>query len=249
MTFVLLFFAAFVGGALNAVAGGGSFIAFPALLFSGVPAVTANATNSVALWPAGVASAIAYRKEVREVPRQVLVVLTIASLAGGLAGALWLLKTPDATFLRQVPWLLFAATILFTFGPAVSKRFRARSGLALTAAAQVLISIYGGYFGGGMGILMLAAMSLMGMEKIHTMNGLKSILGVAINGIAVAAFIVGGAVAWRPGALMIVGGMAGGYAGAALARKVPPVWMRRFVMLVAWGLTAYFFAKAYGLKP
>jgi uncharacterized membrane protein YfcA len=232
------------------VAGGGSFISFPALLFAGIAPVVANATNSVALWPAGVASAVAYRKDL-DTPRQVVVALGAASLVGGLAGALLLLRTPDATFVKQLPWLLLVATLLFTLGPAVSKRLGgartdSRGALALATAAQLGIAIYGGYFGGGMGILMLAAMSLMGMTQIHTMNGLKAILGVLINGIAVATFVINGAVAWRPGSVMIAGGLLGGYAGAALARKIAPKWVRRFVGIVAWGMTAYFFVRASG---
>jgi uncharacterized protein len=244
LTFLLLFVAAAVAGALNSVAGGGSFISFPALLFSGVTPVIANATNSVALWPAGVASAVAYRKDL-DIPRPTLLVLGAASLIGGLTGGLLLLRTPDATFTRQLPWLLLVATLLFTVGPSISKRMTrkgtSKGALALTAIAQLVISIYGGYFGGGMGILMLAAMSLMGMSKIHTMNGLKAILGVLINGAAVVAFIKGGAVAWTPGIVMIAGGTVGGYAGARLARKIAPVWVRRFVLVIAWSMTAYFF--------
>ena len=242
---LLLFVASVLAGALNSVAGGGSFLSFPALLFAGVTPVVANATNSIALWPAGIASGIAYRKDLK-VPRSTLLVLGGASLAGGLAGALLLLRTPDATFVRQIPWLLFVATILFTVGPTIAKRFRREGAagtgaLVATAVVQIVIAIYGGYFGGGMGILMLAAMSILGMADIHTMNGLKAVLGVLINGIAVLAFIVDGAVSWGPGVVMIAGGTLGGYVGASLARKMSPVWVRRFVLVVAWSMTAYFF--------
>ncbi len=241
---VLLFFASLLAGALNSVAGGGSFLSFPALLFAGVPPVAANATNAVALWPAGIAAGVAYRKDLH-VPRATLFALGGASLAGGLAGALLLLRTPDATFLRQLPWLLLVATVLFTFGPSLAKRLQREGGagtgaLVATALVQVVIGIYGGYFGGGMGILMLAAMSLLGMQEIHTMNGLKAVLGVLINGIAVVAFVIDGAVAWGPGLVMVVGGTLGGYAGATIARRLAPVWVRRFVLVVAWSMTGYF---------
>ena len=244
---VLLFVASVLAGALNSVAGGGSFISFPALLFAGVSPIAANATNSIALWPAGIASGVAYRKELR-VPRRTLIALGLASLAGGLAGALLLLRTPDATFLRQLPWLLLVATLLFTAGPSLAKRLHrqgdaATGAVVVTALIQIVIGIYGGYFGGGMGILMLAAMAILGMQDIHTMNGLKAILGVLINGIAVVAFVIDGAVAWGPGVVMIAGGTLGGYAGASIARRLSPVWVRRFVLVVAWGMTAYFFAR------
>jgi uncharacterized membrane protein YfcA len=230
------------------VAGGGSFIAFPALLFAGVPPIAANATNSVALWPAGLASAWAYRKDL-DVRRRTLVALGVASLVGGLAGAAWLLHTPDATFVKEIPWLLLAATLLFSAGPVIAKRLSSRGtgarGLVVVTVLQLVIAVYGGYFGGGMGILMLAAMSLMGMERIHAMNGLKAILGILINGVAVAAFVVGGAVVWGPGSVMIAGGLLGGWGGATIAKKVDPTWVRRFVACVAWGMTAYFFWRAY----
>jgi uncharacterized membrane protein YfcA len=249
-TLSLLFCASALAGALNSVAGGGSFLSFPALLFAGVPPIVANATNAVALWPAGVASAVAYRKDLHT-PRRTLLILGAASLAGGLAGALLLLKTPDQTFLRQLPWLLLAATLLFSAGPTVTKWLRREdeagaAALVVTGLVQLVIGLYGGYFGGGMGILMLASMSILGMTEIHTMNGLKAVLGVLINGIAVLAFVVDGAVAWSPGFVMIVGGTLGGYAGASIARKLAPSWVRRFVLAIAWGMTAYFFVRPYG---
>lgn len=244
---LLLFVASLLAGALNSVAGGGSFLSFPALLFAGVPPVVANATNAIALWPAGIASGIAYRRDLK-VPRATLLVLGGASLAGGLAGALLLLKTPEATFVRLLPWLLLAATLLFTFGPRLAKRARGdgaagAAALVVTALVQVGIAIYGGYFGGGMGILMLAAMSILGMREIHAMNALKAVLGVLINGVAVAAFVASGAVAWGPGIVMIAGGTLGGYAGAAIARRISAAWVRRFVLGVAWSMTAYFFVR------
>jgi len=247
LSLFLLFAAGLLAGAINSVAGGGSFVSFPALLFAGVAPVIANATNAIAVWPAGVASAFAYRKEL-DVPRPVLVALGTASLLGGLAGAIVLLRTPDATFVKQLPWLLLVATVIFTVGPAFTRRtrgaFSSKAALAMTALAQFFIALYGGYFGAGMGILMLATMSLMGMRHIHTMNALKAVLGVLINGIAVVAFMVGGAVAWRAGVVMICGATLGGYAGARVARRLDPKWVRRFVALVAWGLTGYFFIRS-----
>jgi uncharacterized membrane protein YfcA len=245
-TAVLLSGAAAIGGAINSVAGGGSFVAFPALLFAGIPPIPANATNTIALWPASAASAVAYRREICDVRQQILP-LGVASLVGGLGGALLLLQTSNQTFVLLVPWLLLFAALLFSFGNAFVRRVTrgARASLGLAVVVQAVISVYGGYFGGGMGIMMLAVLSLMGMTDIHRMNGLKTLLTTLINGVAVAAFIVARAVAWGPGLVMVVGGVAGGYAGALLARRANPKNVRYVVLVVAWTMTGYFFVRTY----
>jgi uncharacterized membrane protein YfcA len=245
-TAILLFFAAVVGGAMNSVAGGGSFVAFPALLFAGVPPIPANATNTIALWPGAIASVVAYRRELVDVKRE-LFPLAAAALVGGLAGSLLLLHTKESTFVLLIPWLLLFATVLFTFGGTVSRKLTrgARAPVAVVVLAQLAISVYGGYFGGGMGIMMLAVLTLLGMTHIHRMNALKNVLGTLINGVAVVAFIIAGAVRWMPGAFMIVGGITGGYSGAAIARRVSPKYVRWLVMGVAWMMTVYFFVKTY----
>jgi uncharacterized membrane protein YfcA len=250
---LLLFAAAGAGGAINSVAGGGSFIAFPALLFAGVPPVPANATNTVALWPGSIASAVAYRAELRSARRE-LAPLGLAALIGGLAGAQLLLRTSDHVFVVLIPWLLFFASLVFSFGPRIARRLSGqgqgesggmRSSLALACLVQLVISIYGGYFGGGMGIMMLAVLAVLGMTNINEMNGVKNILATLINGVAVASFLVYGAVDWAPGVVMIAGGIAGGYAGARVARRLNPAHVRRLVLVVAWSMTAYFFVKTY----
>ncbi len=245
-TYGLLWVAAAVGGAINSVAGGGSFVAFPALLFAGVPAVPANATNTIALWPGSVASAVAYRRELRHVRRELLP-LAVASLVGGAAGSILLLRTSDHTFVLLIPWLLLFATMLFSFGSVVTRRLRAgaQASLGVALASQLFIGVYGGYFGGGIGIMMLAVLSLLGMTDIHRMNSLKAVLGALVNGVAVVAFVVAGAVVWAPGAVMIVGGIVGGYAGAAIARRVDPGLVRKLVLAVAWSMTGYFFLRTY----
>ncbi len=245
-TAAFLFLAAAIGGALNSVAGGGSFVAFPALLLSGVPPVPANATNTIALWPGTVASTLAYRRELRDVRWQ-LARLGVAGLVGGLAGSLLLLRTSNRTFVLLVPWLLLFATLLFTWGGTLARRMMrgTRASVASAVVAQLLISVYGGYFGGGMGIMMLAVLALMGMNDIHRMNALKTALASLINGIAVFAFIVAGAVEWAPGVVMIAGGITGGYAGAAAARRLEARYVRRFVLAVAWVMTGYFFVRTY----
>ena len=247
-TSIFLFFAAAIGGGLNSVAGGGSFVAFPALLFAGVAPIPANATNSVALWPGSAASAIAYRRELSEV-RHELVPLGAAALAGGLAGSILLLRTPEQSFVLLIPWLLLCATVLFTLGGALRSRMRkVQAPLAVAVVAQLIISIYGGYFGGGMGIMMLAVLSLLGMTDIHRMNGIKTVLATLVNGIAVAAFVVARMVEWGPGVVMIAGGISGGYAGAAIARRVDAKYVRALVLVIAWGMTVYFFARTYWVK-
>jgi hypothetical protein len=245
-TYILLFFAAAAGGAINSVAGGGSFVAFPALLFAGVPPVPANATNTIALWPGSIASVVAYRRELGGAKHELLP-LGAAALTGGLAGSLLLLHTRESTFVLLIPWLLLFASVLFTFGGTVARRLTrgAHAPLAVAVVAQLGISVYGGYFGGGMGIMMLAVLTLLGMTEIHRMNGLKNALGTLINGVAVVAFVVAGAVRWAPGVVMIAGGITGGYAGAAIARRVSPRYVRFLVMGIAWSMTTYFFVKTY----
>lgn len=253
---VLLFLAAAVGGALNAVAGGGSFLTLPALIFAGVSPVVANATSTLALWPAALSSTFAYRRELRS-SRQWLLVLGAASVVGGLAGALLLVRTSDDAFLRLLPWLMLVAAATFTFGnrrrpaqkagSAPSDPFKHgaswRPALLGVVAAQLLIATYGGYFGGGMGIMMLATMSLAGMTNIHEMNGLKSFLGVSINGLALAAFILSGAISWTHGLAMAIGATLGGYTTASFARRIDPRYVRWFVVVVGWIMTVYFFLR------
>lgn len=246
----LLFVAAMAGGALNSVAGGGSFIVFPTLLFTGTPAVMANATTAAGLWPASVASAVAYRKNIGSQPRQRVVVLAVASLVGGVLGAWALLRTSDATFVALLPFLLLFATLVFTFGKSISKSLSnvhagGAVGLALAVLAQLAISTYGGYFGGGMGIMTLAVLTLLGMQDIHEMNGVKNVLGTLVNGAAITAFVIAHMIAWRQAAVLAAGGIVGGYAGASVARSIPAARVRILVLALAWSLTAYFFVRPY----
>lgn len=249
-TILFLFFAGVLGGALNAVAGGGSFIAFPALLFSGIAPIAANATNTVALWVGVTASTGAYRKHL-DISRRVMVPLAVTSVIGGIAGALLLLRTPAQTFLRVLPWLMLGATLLFALGGRLSRGSKSglahdasRSALIFAALFELVVAVYGGYFGGGVGIMNLAMLAAIGMTDIHAMNALKVVLGGIINGVAVVTFVLKGAVAWKPGIVMIVGAIVGGYFGAHYAQKVPQAWIRAFVIAVGTGMTIYFFWKA-----
>ncbi len=255
MTFlhsVVLFLAALCAGALNSVAGGGSFISFPALMATGVPAINANATNTAALWPGSLASVAAYRREPRP-QRRVMVTLGVASLVGGLLGALILLRTPEAEFVRLLPFLLLTATLLFTFGSPVAARLRRRSARTVVpswvtmiglGAIQLAIATYGGFFGAGIGIVMLACLTLAGMENIHAMNALKTLLSVLINGVAVVAFMLAKAIFWPEALLMVLGAILGGYGGAHTAQRIDPLLVRRFVIVIGFALTAYFFMHA-----
>lgn len=240
-----------MGGALNAVAGGGSFITFPALLLVHVPPIQANATNNVAMWTGAAASGGAYRNRL-DVPRRILISFLLASLLGGLLGAFLLLKTPAHTFLRVLPWLTLGATLLFAFGKKLAGGRVSGVGADATSGAisvavlfQLAVGVYGGYFGGGMGIVMLAMLAALGMTDIHAMNALKSVMAFVINGVAAVAFLVARAVYWKQGIVMIVGGIAGGYLGAHYAQKLPAHWIRWFVIVVGTGMTVYFFVKAY----
>lgn len=255
---IILFFAALLGGTLNAVAGGGSFFSFPALLLTGVPPIQANATSTVALWPGSLASVGAYRRELAALDRVVVVTLGITSLIGGILGALLLLITPQETFLGLVPYLLLLATLLFALSPYITALLRkrkkvsqevetkapmSRGTLAIIIPVQFIIAVYGGYFGGGIGIMILASLSLLGMENIHEMNGLKTLLQTSINGVAVITFIIARAVFWPQTLVMIVGAIVGGYGSVSIARKLDPRLIRGFVLLVGTGLTIYFFVR------
>jgi uncharacterized protein len=249
-TAVLLFGAALLGGAMNAVAGGGSFIAFPTLLFTGVPPIPANATNTVALWTGLAFSGGAFRRHVNAGIRVVVALLT-ASLLGGVVGAVLLLRTPAHTFMRVLPWLMFAATLLFIFGRQLVRSNAAvahdtRTGALLAATFfQLLVAIYGGYFGGGMGIVILAMLTAFGMADIHQMNALKIVLSTATNGVAVVIFIASRAVYWRQALVMIVGAALGGYFGAHYSLRLPQKYVRWFVIAVGASMTTYFFARVY----
>jgi uncharacterized membrane protein YfcA len=248
----VLFLISVAAGALNAVAGGGSFITLPVLIYGGVSPVMANATSTMALWPGSVSSAWAYRREVSQIGRS-LPWFAATSLAGGLLGALLLVRTSNDSFLRMLPWLMLVAAVTFTFGGVVTSRIKGYTAnpfgghpdrpTVLTLLLQLVLATYGGYFGGGMGIMMLAVFAVTGMTDMHTMNGLKAILAVAINGVALVTFVSQGAVAWTPGLVMVVGGVLGGYAGASLARRLDEQVIRIFAIVVAWVMTIYFFLR------
>ncbi len=233
------------------MAGGGTFISFPALLNTGVPAVQANATNTVALWPGLAASTGAYLKRLN-VPRRLLVPLLLTSVVGGLVGALLLLRTPQHTFLRLVPWLLLGGTLLFAFGNTIRAtagktaalddlRNMSWQAIAVTSMAELLVAIYGGYFGAGIGFMILGMLASLGMRDIHAMGAIRTLLAVVINAAAVLTFILAGAVLWPQCVVMIAGALLGGWFGAHYAQKADPRKVRLVVIAVGVAMTAYYF--------
>jgi len=226
-------------------------VAFPTLLFTGVPPIPANATNTLSLWVGTAVSGGAYRRHLN-LPRRVLLPLVSMGLLGGLAGALLLIKTPAHTFLRLIPWLMLAATLLFTFGRHLTGRLSAgishqASNAAVAGASffELLVAIYGGYFGGGIGIMNLAMFAALGMTDIHEMNALKIVLVAVINGVAAVTFIATDSIVLPQALVMIVGAGLGGYASAHYALKLPQSLLRATIITLGVGMTIYFFLKAY----
>jgi uncharacterized membrane protein YfcA len=249
----LLFSAAVVGGAINSVAGGGGFIAFPALMFTGVPSINANATNTIALWPGTVASTGAYRKALDAQVLRRIFPLIVITILGSLAGSRLLLHTRQSTFDKEIPWLMLAATLLFAFGGKVTARMvrnqldrkPTRLRALIGILVQLCVAVYIGYFGAGAGIVMLALLTMMGIENIHTMNGLKTLLATCGNGVAIVVFIVARAVYWPQALLMVTGAVLGGYGGAYFAQKLSTKAVRGLVIGIGCTMTGYFFWRTW----
>lgn len=242
---LLLFAAGFIAGTMNAAAGGGSFVTFPALVAAGVPSLAANASSSVALIPGGFASAFAYRRDLAPFPGISLIALMALSIAGGTAGAVLLLITPQPTFDRIIPWLLLIGTATFAFGPRlnawVDRRFRIGAGAMYSG--QFLLAIYGGYFGGAVGIMMMAVWSLLGVSNIHQMNAAKTILVNLTNLVAVVWFIGAGIVRWPETLTILFAALIGGYGGARIVRRLPQHRVRAAIIVLTSAMTAVFFCR------
>jgi uncharacterized membrane protein YfcA len=243
--------ASFLAGVLNAVAGGGSFLSFPALLGVGVLPIAANATNTVALWPGQLTSIAAYREDLGVNPR-LLVPVSFSALLGGLSGAIVLLRTRQGTFLRLVPWLLLAASLLFAAsGPIAQWIARRRvEGIDDTrpryvplCAGLVLVCFYIGYFGAGAGFLIMAMLAVFGIQRIREVNALKVVATTIANGIAVVTFIVERQIVWHLCLLMMLTAAVGGYLGARYSRRLSARIMRSFVVVIGLGMAAYFFLR------
>ena len=245
---LILFGAGLLAGAMNAAAGGGSFVSIPAMVFVGLPSVAANASSTVALLPGTIASAWAWRRDFRPFEGIALRTMILISLAGGLVGAVLLLVTSQQAFDLLLPWLLLTGTIAFAFGRPLGAalRRRVRIGPGTVLGAQVPLAIYAGYFGGGVGIMMMAVWSLLGDTDIRSMSAARTILVSAANAVAVLCFAVAGPVRWLETGVMLVAAVIGGYLGASLARRVPGPWLRGFVIAFSVVTTAVFFRRAYG---
>lgn len=240
----VLLAAAFGAGAINAVAGGGSFLTLPALIYAGVPPVAANATGTVALLPGYAGSCMAFRREITANGSSPFVPALVC-LAGGGVGAALLMVTSNQAFSLIVPWLLLFATLLFAFGPFVRRRLGsegARRSLPMLGSLLV-VSVYGGYFNGGLGIMLLAQLSFAGLSDLNIMNGLKNLFSTLLTAIAVAVYAVGGAVVWPLALGMAGAAVCGGYVGGQLGRKVPPMWLRNAIILTGLATTVSFFLR------
>jgi uncharacterized membrane protein YfcA len=243
----LLFLAGVIGGVLNAVAGGGTFITFPALVFTGIPPVAANATATVAALPGYLAATVGFRSDIARMSGAPMLKLTAWTMIGGAAGCGLLLISSNEAFSALVPFLLLLATIVFYWADNV-RRIAARWRSVVTPfglGVLLPMSIYGGYFNGGLGIVMLAVFAMWGMTDLHQMNGLKSWLSFALSVIAFVVFAIGGKIAWGPAAIMSAGTIIGGYAGAPVARRIPRPALRLLIAAVGFGMTAIFFWRLF----
>jgi uncharacterized membrane protein YfcA len=243
-SYLLLALSAFAAGVINAVAGGGSFFTFPALVFTGVPSILANASSTLALLPGIFASAWAYRDDFKSATDFPFPAMLIVSFAGGIAGALLLLYTPQRAFDGMIPWLMLGATLLFAFGLRLSPILARliHIGPVTLLCIQVLIAILGGYFGGAIGILMLAAWSPFGLKDIHVMNANRTLLGGAMNGVAVVFFVIARKI-WWPQTLVMLAAVIGGYAGARIARRANPRYIRAAASVISAVITIAFFLR------
>ena len=247
VSYLWLVAASFIAGVINAMAGGGSFVSFPAMLAIGVPPIQANATNTVALWPGQLTSLWAMRTDLR---RDLLVVVFSASILGGVGGAIVLLITPQITFMHLVPWLLLSASLLFWVSGPVSRWLNRRSAephLRRTPAIPLIfigiipITFYIGYFGAGAGFLLMSALTVFGVEDMQSLNSLKVLSACTSNFCAVVTFIFGGAIVWHYCLISMVFAAMGGYVGAHYARRMSPGVLRTIVVVTGCTMAAYFF--------
>ena len=245
---IVLFGAGLLAGAMNAAAGSGSFVTIPAMVFAGLPAVAANASSTVALLPGTLASAWAWRRDFRSFEGVPLRTMVLVSLGGGVAGAALLLATSERAFDALLPWLLLTGTLCFAVGRRLGESLRGAVpiGPRTVLGAQLLLSVYAGYFGGGVGIMLMAVWSLLGEADIKAMSAARTLLVSAANAVAVLCFAAAGPVRWPETGVMLVAAVAGGYFGALLARRVPGPLLRFMVIGFGAAMTAVFFWRAWG---
>ena len=241
----LLVSASFIAGIINSIAGGGSFLTFPALVFTGVPTIAANATSAVAVFPGYLSGALGFSKELKKYPKSKFLLLIILSIIGGIGGSLLLLITPASVFSYIIPWLLGFATLLFAFGDFVGKWAKKNSNSnGITGnLATLIVCIYGGYFNGGLGIVLLALFSTLGLRDIHLMNGLKNIMSFALSAASVVTFAIAGIVFWQQAFIMMIATTIGGYFGVVVARKLSKNTIRVIIVLIGLIMTIIFGMK------
>lgn len=251
MDFALLFFAGIFGGMLNSIAGGGSFITFPALMAVGIPPVVANATNTFASCAGYISGAWGFRRELYQ-QKHLLLKTVVFSLIGGMLGAFVLLSTEEAEFLEAIPWLLLFATVLFVLGGKINQALSQRKSQLqhpilrwLPALFLIAVSAYGGFFNAGLGIVTLSYLTLSGHRDITTMNGLKLLISTSVSLVAVVIFTFDGLIDWWNGFVVMLGSITGGYIAAVLVRNVNKIWVHRFVTVTSFAITGYFFVKIY----
>jgi len=245
-TYALLAAAAFAAGVLNAIAGGGSFLTFPALVFTGVPPIVANATSALAVSPGYLGSTLGFREELRALPARRLKLEMLLSAVGGVVGALLLLVTPSHLFTGIVPWLLLFATALFAAGPWIARRAGASAQTGEPRwrnPALLAVAIYGGYFNGGLGILLMALYTVAGETRLNTVNALKNLNSLVLSWLSVVAFVLAGAIAWQQGLLMMAAATAGGFFGARWSKRLPVAWVRGGVVAIGLLMSAVFFSR------
>jgi hypothetical protein len=245
--YLWLVVASFIAGVMNAMAGGGSFISFPAMLSMGIPPIQANATNTVALWPGQLTSLATLKSDIR---KDLLPVVALASILGGVAGATILLRTRQVTFLHLIPWLLLIGAVIFGISGPVSRWLRARSAkphaeraprYLLLFCALFPVCFYIGYFGAGGGLLAMTVLALFGVEEMHALNVMKIIAACLSNLVAIVTFIVSGAILWHYCLISMIFAAMGGYVGARYARRMNPETLRIIVVITGCVISAYFF--------
>ncbi len=253
MIYTFVGFIAFIAGAMNAIAGGGTFLTFPVLTGpGGLSGWVANMTSTIGLWPGSAASVVAAKDEFRTIPRRMLLMYMIISSIGGIAGAILLLVTSQQAFKLVLPWLLLFATILFAFSRQIARWAGRQHGdqslkwLILVGVIQLLVAVYGGYFGAGVGVLTLAGLSFAGLDNLHQMNGLKVFLVTLINGVAAVIFLFAPNISWMFVLIMAIASSVGGFWGMAIARRVPQEALRLLILAIGLAMTGLYFWQAYG---
>ncbi len=259
MSWPIVVASAAIAGAVNAIAGGGTFLTFPALTgVAGLTEKVANMTSTVGLWPGSAASVVAAAPDMKKMPRGMLIAYTIISLVGGILGALLLIKTSDRDFRLLIPWLLAFATVIFAFSKPIARWAGRKHGhrtpawTVIVGVLQLAVAVYGGYFGAGIGVLMIACLSFSGLDDIHQMNALKVTLATVINGAAAILFVTfrfagTESIEWRYAAVMAVASVIGGFVGMRIARRVPQAALRGTILTIGVTLTAIYFWKAYSV--